>query len=289
MLKRKGFVYVLHFERPLCHSQHYIGCTCNLRERLITHATGRGARIVAAALDKGIPFKLGALGQCNVSVMYRLERQMKDWHGAALQCECCARDDARPIPGTLPYPIQQLPFATESEVLKNMTYRSWEEQVDFIGNVLEGMDGQEEWQVAFSRSIRELMQENKHALGFIPAGSEGGVTLAIQRNHVIVARVNGILAGYTLWTETEHTVNIHQCCVRDQFRQCGYGRRMLEVLKVARPGRLITAKVRDDLVANRFWQAVGFQCVARHTHDTSGSQLNEYQHVHLEVPSNAAV
>lgn len=272
MLKRKGFVYVLHFDRPLCHSQHYVGCTCNLRDRLLTHATGRGARIVAAALERGIGFRLGALGQCNVTVMRRLERHLKDWHGAADQCECCRPEDARHIPGTTPYPFGMLPFPTVSADLCALSPHGVRETFAFAaerGSQLEHL----------SHAIKEVMQENKDALGFIPAGAEGGVSLALLNGRVIVTHVNGVLAGYLLWTETDSTVSIHQCCVRDPFRRCGYGRRMIQMLKESRTNRVIQCKVREDLVANGFWLDIGFTLGATETHRTSGQRLNHYVYI----------
>lgn len=276
---RRGYVYVLCFDRPFSHARHYIGCSTDLRGRLRTHARGAGARIVKAAAAVGIGFTLGAVGCCNVATLRRLERQAKDWHGAAGFCVRCAGESVRAIPGTRPYPLEELPFPGASAALAECQSEPTVEvafAADFDADRLAEMN----------RSIAATMQAEKHALGWIPAGLDGGIMAMMKRNKVILCLVDGELAGYVAFSErladfeavNDPHVTVNQCVVADAVRGCGLGRRMIELLKRNRPGVPLRCKVRDDLEANGFWAAVGFHHAGWETHGTSGARLNCYQH-----------
>lgn len=116
--RQTGYVYVLHFEIPLHHSQHYIGCTTDPLRRWTEHATGQGARIVEAAMEVGIEWRVGAIGVCSVEEMRQLERKMKSYHGAANHCEICCGGEPAAIPGTVSMPVCHVPFATDSVQLR---------------------------------------------------------------------------------------------------------------------------------------------------------------------------
>ena len=77
--------YLLHFERPYRHAQHYLGSTRNLKRRLGEHAAGRGARLVAVIQAAGIGWELARVwpgGQAR-------ERQLKRQGGASRRCPLC--------------------------------------------------------------------------------------------------------------------------------------------------------------------------------------------------------
>lgn len=264
-MDRAGYVYVLHFERPLSHAQHYVGCTHAPRERLCTHAKGDGARIVRAALAEGIRFKLGALGVTTLVNMRRLERQVKDWHGSGEFCECCT-PDPRAIPGTRPYPLAAISFPLWSDGLAAI--RPGAESRVFR------MAGPDDT-IARTREVAELMKAEKHALGFIPAGGDVGVTDAMVHGRMAMCLVDGKLAGYALYTISD-VMRIHQVVVQDAYRECGFGRKLVEMCCASRPERTAVAKVRDDLAANAFWSAIGFRLSGFNTHETSGQRLNIY-------------
>lgn len=263
-MDRTGYVYVLHFERPLSHAQHYIGCTTDPRGRLVTHAHGQGATIVRAALDAGIRFKLGALGTCNMRCMRRIERQIKNWHGAAEFCLCCD-PDPRQIPGCRGYPLPALNFPLWSDGLASLEKKP---QIEFR------MSSEKE-PLALSKEIGGLMKEEKHALGFIPTAGDVGITDALIRGRVALCFFDSKLAGYAAFTQSD-VVRIHQCVVRDRYRGCGIGRTLIGMVAAARPGMTLQCKVRDDLHANGFWQQIGFRPAGSITHETSGNQLNLY-------------
>lgn len=265
--ERKGYVYVLHFERPLAHAQHYVGCTTDLRARLVAHAQGRGGKIVAEASRQGIRFKLGALGETTVAAMRRLERQTKNWHGAAPLCECCT-PAPRAIPGTRPFPIALIQWPLWSDELALLAPQP---EVPTC-RVTSDADS-----FAVLSAMKRLMQLNKDCLGFIPVGGDGGLTLSIIAGRVIVAEADRQIVGFLAWTENPDSIQIQQCVVSDAWRRCGVGRSMLAELAAQRPGKSQQCKVRDDLAANEFWRGCGFTLCGHHTHETSAAQLNQYR------------
>ena len=52
----KGTCYLLHFERPYHHAQHYLGWTVDLAARLDEHLNGTGGRLIDVITTEGIGF-----------------------------------------------------------------------------------------------------------------------------------------------------------------------------------------------------------------------------------------
>lgn len=264
---RKGYVYVLHFEQPLAHAQHYVGCTRDIRQRLITHAQGRGSNLVRAAMAEGIEWRLGALGRTTIAGLYRIERQVKNWHGSRAFCSCCCGEEAKALPGCqglplddIPYPIQSAALAKMSPARPRMTYRFTTDAES----------------LALCESVRDLMQGDKHCLGFIPAGGAGGMTLNIAIGRVAVCECDGQLVGYCYFSESEEELKVQQIVVADSQRGCGIGRELVNMVRRKSPEKLTTCRVRWDLTANEFWEKCGFRRIATDTHETSGAQLNVF-------------
>lgn len=263
---RAGWVYVLHFNEPIAHAQHYIGCTENLFERLTTHAQGRGATIVKECLCRGIGFRVGAVGMCNLTELRSIERGAKDWHGASEFCEVCNAESRR-IPGTTPIALEQLAFSPRSCDL-------WPQFATPPEAVVRITDAHEP--IALSETIQRMMQANKHALGFVPAGADRGVTRDIASGRVAVATKLDRFVGYCLFGVTD-VIRVHQLCVHDAHRGEGIGRKLLDTVRAAHPGLPMVSKVRGDLPANGFWQHVGFAKTGTDRHATSNSLLNCYR------------
>jgi predicted GIY-YIG superfamily endonuclease len=51
-------VYLLHFETPLHHAQHYIGYAEHVERRLEHHRNGTGARLLQVCNERGITYTL---------------------------------------------------------------------------------------------------------------------------------------------------------------------------------------------------------------------------------------
>lgn len=54
-------VYILHFDRPVGHAQHYTGFSTQIIRRIRHHRCGTGARLTQVARERGIGFKIGKL------------------------------------------------------------------------------------------------------------------------------------------------------------------------------------------------------------------------------------
>ena len=80
-----GTVYLIHFDTPYRHAQHYIGWASNLPARLAEHRAGNGARLMEVIANAGITWQLARTwpGDRN------LERKLKDRHGASRFCPIC--------------------------------------------------------------------------------------------------------------------------------------------------------------------------------------------------------
>lgn len=54
-----GTVYLIHFDRPFHHAQHYLGWSENVSQRFAEHLSGtKGSRLLLAVRQAGIPFKI---------------------------------------------------------------------------------------------------------------------------------------------------------------------------------------------------------------------------------------
>lgn len=86
-----GTVYLLHFDRPLQHAQHYLGFASRLEARLEHHRNGTGARLMAVVRDAGIGFVLARTWAGDRT----LERQLKNRHMHRRLCPICTPNAGR--------------------------------------------------------------------------------------------------------------------------------------------------------------------------------------------------
>jgi predicted GIY-YIG superfamily endonuclease len=96
-------VYLLHFEKPLKHAQHYIGSTTDhgLARRMGEHATGQGAKLTAAVARARIPMTLARLWY---SPDRRLETKLKAGRNARALCPVCRFGEiGNPVLTGVPY------------------------------------------------------------------------------------------------------------------------------------------------------------------------------------------
>jgi hypothetical protein len=79
-LDRRAVVYLLHFDRPLCHARHYLGTTRRrLGQRLVEHIGGHrtGSKLVAAVVARGIGVRIARLWRGGHGLELRLKRRKK--------------------------------------------------------------------------------------------------------------------------------------------------------------------------------------------------------------------
>lgn len=79
-------VYLLHFDRPLAHAQHYLGWSSDVPKRVYAHVKGNGARLPAAFRAKGIGFVVARVWEGGDRT---LERRLKQRKGARALCPVC--------------------------------------------------------------------------------------------------------------------------------------------------------------------------------------------------------
>lgn len=256
------FVYILHFDDPLAHAQHYVGMTGNLRQRLEAHASGNGARLTEVLKDDSKPWTLGGLFQTTPTNARRVEKNLKDQHNTARYCDICNRDAPAPE-GSKRYPLEEVPFSTRSTKLDR------EKPEEFRIVIREARD---QFDIDFARG---LQRKHKVELGFL---NDTALWIAANEQHFHVATMNGKMAGFVIWTyhESRKEITIHQCCIDDTARLRYIGRDMINAIAASNPTSSIWCKVRFDLPANFFWEAIGFKKVKTITHKTSKQQLNQY-------------
>ena len=83
--------YLIHLDQrlgsdhPNGGAQHYLGTTINLPQRLESHREGRGARILAAAVERGIGFDVVRTWEGGREE----EKRLKAFHNAPKFCPVC--------------------------------------------------------------------------------------------------------------------------------------------------------------------------------------------------------
>jgi len=109
-----GEVYLFHFHQPLgnlsnrrAQASHYVGFAEDLEARIAKQLAGRGAKIVAAALARGIGYDLYHWPACLL-----VEKLIKARKQTAIYCPTCARLAGRK-PRPLPVPAVQLALDLE--------------------------------------------------------------------------------------------------------------------------------------------------------------------------------
>lgn len=80
-----GVIYLLCFDAPFSHAQHYLGWTTNLHLRLSHHAAGTGANLLKHVAAAGITWTLTSLVYGD---RYE-ERRLKNLGGHARKCPAC--------------------------------------------------------------------------------------------------------------------------------------------------------------------------------------------------------
>ncbi len=83
-------VYLLHFDRPYKHAQHYIGYAADVEARIARHKRGYGANLVKVCMKAGIGFTVVRVWEGDRS----LERRLKSRHNSRRLCPICRPDKA---------------------------------------------------------------------------------------------------------------------------------------------------------------------------------------------------
>ena len=80
-------VYLIHFDSPYHHAQHYIGYADDAEKRFKKHGTSAGSNLLRAVNNSGIPFKIARTWPGG----RQEERQLKRQKNAARYCPICSQ------------------------------------------------------------------------------------------------------------------------------------------------------------------------------------------------------
>jgi hypothetical protein len=92
-----GQVYLIHFDTPVAHAQHYVGYVNgdgpnDLARRIDRHAASNGARLLAVCNARLIPWRVVRVWR---NVDRRFERQIKRAKSTRAYCPVCAATNGR--------------------------------------------------------------------------------------------------------------------------------------------------------------------------------------------------
>jgi len=143
-----GEVYLFHFHQPLgnlknprAQASHYCGFSDDLPARLAAQLNGDGAKIVAAAVARGISFDIYHWPAC-----LAVEKLMKRTKRLALYCPTCCAAAHRAVK-PLPVPATQLELPLDLDPLPEVPARS----MDWMEiRIMQG------WRAASSRVVASL-------------------------------------------------------------------------------------------------------------------------------------
>lgn len=267
-----SWIYVLHFNDPLHHAAHYVGCTSNLPQRLHAHAMGAGSRLTRVLLERGITWQLGGIFMCNRTQMRRIERDTKNQHNAHRFCELCS-DSRCIIPkGCTIFDRQLIPWRTQADAA------AWSRANFSMSHVLRFASTEDAADTAIMASFRELMRYNGDEIGFIPVGGDAGLTRLFNCGKVIMLMINNRVEGYIAYSNTPdlRRIRIHQVVVSEQYRLFGYGSKLVENVQAQLPNAMLSCNVKASLTANTFWKNIGFELIHARPHKSSGNIINYY-------------
>lgn len=82
-------VYLIHFDTPYRHAQHYIGYSGDVTARIEEHGRGQGARLMQVIVEAGITFRVAKIWR---GKSRKFERQLKNRKGAGKFCPICQKE-----------------------------------------------------------------------------------------------------------------------------------------------------------------------------------------------------
>jgi predicted GIY-YIG superfamily endonuclease len=79
-------IYLIHFDTPYKHAQHYVGFATDIAKRLNKHKSGKGARLMQVIQLEGIEWQLARLWKDGTRTE---ERKLKNRGSAKRYCPIC--------------------------------------------------------------------------------------------------------------------------------------------------------------------------------------------------------
>ena len=80
-----SIAYLLHFDTPIYHAQHYLGSCNDLSKRILRHKKGQGARLTQVCIERGIAFRVVRTWKGD----RKMERKLKNRKNGRKLCPIC--------------------------------------------------------------------------------------------------------------------------------------------------------------------------------------------------------
>jgi predicted GIY-YIG superfamily endonuclease len=147
-----GWIYLLHFDRPIsaAHTtQHYLGYTTDLDQRLRAHRNGKGSRLCQVARQRGIHFRVAEVWVGDRD----LERALKRLKNAPKRC---------------PYCQNTMKLIDYPEAIADLQRRilNHEQQMRLVQDSLDKLNGEIETTIAFDKTLTNDAQRKAQRLKF---------------------------------------------------------------------------------------------------------------------------
>lgn len=144
-------IYLIHFERPLSHAQHYLGSSTRVLARLAEHAAGNGARITEVLWELGEEWVLAAAFELKPNsrkTLREIESLAKVRHCSPVYCPICQKGK-----NVAPRWTRQIPIPR----LNSRDIRQWTAS-ELIASRLQGLTGSTE--THFAKTCQRKEESN---------------------------------------------------------------------------------------------------------------------------------
>lgn len=82
-----GCVYLIHFDHPYRHAQHYLGWSHDFDARMLRHRQGRGSNLIKVIQDAGIGWEVVRVWE---PASPKVEAELKRYHNNRRLCPICS-------------------------------------------------------------------------------------------------------------------------------------------------------------------------------------------------------
>jgi ribosomal protein S18 acetylase RimI-like enzyme len=135
--------------------------------------------------------------------------------------------------------------------------------------------------------VLALSRKHYEEIGFLPAPKLAEYR---QRGQLWIAQENDERCGFMVWGRGWPILRVYQVCIQydARRREHGFGLVRRLIAKADQEGyEAISCYVADDIEANDFWRACGFQCVGQRDNSNRRGRLHNHWVFKLPNPVQA--
>lgn len=241
-----AYVYLIHFETPNHHAEHYTGSCRDLQRRLDLHRAGRGSALLAHLARAGKPWQLAALYTGPLKAARNAEAIIKAAHNGPRYCPLCSGQTPK-----LPYvdwieelPTQQLMFdATPSGQTEITRPRSDEQKRLAYVACTALADEEEECKPLFHSHFAKLT--------------------------IATAKLDDRIVGYITWLDNKVGYCINALLVADPYRLLGIGSDLVAYVQSLAPFTPLHTSLPADNPSHGFLTKLGFEALYQAANKTT--------------------